>query len=714
MCLLQLHKKKLLAWLLLWLPFVGYTQESDTTSLQLNDRITAQIEAIAEALDAQVDFTDLVENYYFYTENKININGPDIDQLRNLYLITDFQLQNLQQHLKKFGAFVSIYELALVEGFDEKTVAVITPIIDVSSDNKKNVLKPKQIAKYGRHQLITRLEKNLNQQAGYQPIEDSALWKKPSSRYLGSNDKVYAKYSFNYRNRVKAGITMDKDAGEAFFKNKVNDSLQRILGSKLKNGFDFVSMHAFVADVGIVKAIALGDYHLSFGQGITLWSGLSFGKSTVPTQVMRFGGGLKANSSVNESFFLRGAAATINLKAFEVTVFYSSKNIDANAGLPDSLSNDSYFVTSLQESGLHRTVNELSDKGTVQQNLYGGRVAFRSKKLELGYTMHQMVLGAALNPRIYPYSQFRFQKDRLMNQGFDWRWVNPKIIFFGEVGRSDNGGMAGIAGFAAQPAGFVSFTVAYRHYEKEYQNLFSNAFSESTATNNESGLYAGIVASLAPGWKLSAYSDQFKFQWLRFSTDAPSKGYDYFVQSDYRISRRADFYLRFRTKQKMTNDKSPLNWIDYIVPETKNTYRFHINYAVSQAFVFKSRAELIDYKRSQEPHKYGFIIYQDVQYRPQDQPFELSFRYAVFDADSYDARLYAYESDVLYAFSIPAFSEKGSRAYLLLKLKAIKNLDIWARIAHTWYDSRSTIGSGLDVIEGNSKTDLKLQLRWKF
>lgn len=700
--------------LLLLLPFMTHAQEPDSTTLQLTEQIAAQIEAIAESLDAQVDFTDLVDSYYYYTENKININGNAIDELRNLYLITDFQLQNLKTYRKKFGFFVSLYELGLVEGFDEKTVAVLMPIIDISSDNSRSTLKPKQIVKWGRHQLITRLEKNLNQQAGYQPINDSMLWNKPSSRYLGSNDKVYAKYSFNYRNRVRAGITMDKDAGEAFIKNNVNDSLQMLLGSKLKNGFDFVSIHAFVADVGIVKAIALGDYHLSFGQGITMWSGLTFGKSTVPTQVMRFGGGLKPNSSVNESFFLRGAAATIGLKAFDVTVFYSSKKIDANPGIPDSLSNDSYFVTSLQESGLHRTVNELSKKGTIQQDLYGARVAYRSKKLELGYTIHQMVLGAPLNPRIYPYSQFRFQSDRLMTQGFDWRWVNPQLIFFGEIGRSDNGGMAGIAGVSAQPVGFVSLTVAYRHYEKEYQNFFSNAFSESTSTNNESGLYAGIVASVAPGWKLSAYADQFKFQWLRFSTDSPSKGFDYFVQSDYRISRKADFYLRFRTKQKMTNDKSPLNWIDFNVPETKNTYRFHINYAVSQVFTFKNRAELIDYQRGQEAHKYGFIFYQDVVYRPQNKPYEMSFRYAVFDADSYDARLYTYESDVLYAFSIPAFAEKGSRAYLLFRLRATKKIDIWARIAHTWYDNRSSIGSGLDIIEGNSKTDLKLQLRWKF
>ncbi|KAF0130753.1 MAG: hypothetical protein FD155_1563 [Bacteroidetes bacterium] len=692
----------------------SFAQETDTTGRYLTEKITAQIESITESLDANLDFSDLVESYYYHAENKININGPDADELRNLYLISDFQLQSLKNYLKKFGPLISIYELPLIEGFDDQTVELLTPIIDVSSQSTSGRLKPKQIAKWGRHQIITRMERNLNEQIGYQPTDDSSLWEKPNSRYLGSKEKIYAKYGFNYRNRVRAGVTMDKDAGEVFFKQNVNDSLQSLVGSKLKNGFDFLSAHAFIADVGIVKAVALGDYHLSFGQGITMWSGLSHGKSTVPTQVMRYGRGLKPNSSVNESYFLRGGAATLGWKAFELTVFYSNKKIDANAESADTLSNDDYYVTSLQESGLHRTVSELSDKGTLSQQLYGGRFAYRSKKFEIGYTMHQTMLGTTLFPRTYPYSQFRFQSDRLMNQGIDWRWVNPHVIFFGELGMSDNGAMAGIAGLATQPAGFVSLTLAYRHYEKEYQNLFSNAFSESSSTANESGIYAGISASLAPGWKVSAYADQFKFQWLRFSTDAPSNGFDYFVQSDYRISRKADLYVRFRTKQKMINDNNPWNAIDFIIPETKNSYRFHINYTVSPSITFKNRAELISYKKGNEENDYGFIIYQDIIYRPENKPFELNFRYAVFDADSYDARLYAYESDVLYAFSIPAFSEKGSRAYLLFKLKAFKNVDFWARVAHTWYDNRSEIGSGLDVIEGNSKTDLKIQVRWKF
>jgi hypothetical protein len=164
----------------------------------------------------------------------------------------------------------------------------------------------------------------------------------------------------------------------------------------------------------------------------------------------------------------------------------------------------------------------------------------------------------------------------------------------------------------------------------------------------------------------------------------------------------------------MTNDDHPWNPIDFITPYTKNTYRFHINYALGDNWILKNRIELIQYVEGQKDASLGYLVFQDVLYRPKEKFYELSMRYALFQSDSYDSRIYTYENDVLYAFSIPAFSGKGSRAYLMLRLKAHRNIDFWARIAQTWYADRFTIGSGLETIEGKTRTDIKLQMRWKF
>jgi hypothetical protein len=689
-------------------------QQQDTIANLLADQLAQQIERIAEETEDILDYSDLLEEYYFYLENPVNINSPAAIALRDMYLISAFQYQQLQDYIKSYGRLVDVNELVMVEGFDSQTLALLKPIVIATEVVERQKIKPSTVLRWGRHQLLMRAEQTLEEQAGYAPISDSALHARPTARYLGSPQKLYARYSFNYRNRVRAGVTMEKDQGEAFFRNNVNDSLQRILGDKLRNGFDFYSAHLYLADMGIVRQLAIGDYHLAFGQGLTLWSGLSFGKSTEATKVMKFGAGIRPNTSVNENIFLRGAATTLGYKNFELSAFYSSNNIDANISQTDSLSDELLTISSLQESGLHRTVNELLNKEAIKQQLIGGRLAYRSTRFELGFTMHQTTMGAELIPRIYPYNQYRFTGTNLMNQGLDFKVIYPSFMFFGEISRSDNGGMAGIAGLTAQPAAFVEFTLVYRDYAKEYQNLFSNGFSEGSQKNNERGIYAGVNVGLSPRWRLSAFADHFSHEWLRFQADAPNYGHDYFVQLDHRLTRRSDFYIRFRTKQKMKNDRDPWNRIDYLVDYTKNSYRFHINYAVSESFTFKNRAELISYTQQNKTDSYGFVIYHDVLFRPPAKSYQLTFRYAIFDADTYDSRLYMYENDVLYAFSIPAFYQKGSRMYLLLRWQISKSLDLWARLAQTWYANRPQIGTGLEMIDGNVRTDAKVQLRWRF
>ena len=78
------------------------------------------------------------------------------------------------------------------------------------------------------------------------------------------------------------------------------------------------------------------------------------------------------------------------------------------------------------------------------------------------------------------------------------------------------------------------------------------------------------------------------------------------------------------------------------------------------------------------------------------------------------AALRAYENDVLYSYSIPAFSDKGFRYYFTFNYDVSKKVAFWLRLAQTIYRNRNTVGSGLDEIQGNKKTELKAQIRWVF
>jgi hypothetical protein len=109
----------------------------------------------------------------------------------------------------------------------------------------------------------------------------------------------------------------------------------------------------------------------------------------------------------------------------------------------------------------------------------------------------------------------------------------------------------------------------------------------------------------------------------------------------------------------------------------------------------------------------GLMIFQDIQYVPTKIPLNISARIAWFSTDSYNSRVYAYENDLLYTFSIPAYYGSGFRTYLNLNYKIAKNIDCWFKIANTSWNDRDIISSGYNEIQGNNKTELKFQLRVK-
>ena len=84
-------------------------------------------------------------------------------------------------------------------------------------------------------------------------------------------------------------------------------------------------------------------------------------------------------------------------------------------------------------------------------------------------------------------------------------------------------------------------------------------------------------------------------------------------------------------------------------------------------------------------------------------------RIAYFDTDRYDERLYAYENDLYYAFTVGSYYYKGIRGYLMLRYK-YKWVSLWLRLARTHYIDREKIGSGLNQIDAPHKTEIKAQI----
>lgn len=92
--------------------------------------------------------------------------------------------------------------------------------------------------------------------------------------------------------------------------------------------------------------------------------------------------------------------------------------------------------------------------------------------------------------------------------------------------------------------------------------------------------------------------------------------------------------------------------------------------------------------------------------------WKLTARMALFDTDTFDNRLYAYEQNAVGTFAIPAFSGRGSRQYLLAQYRIHSRLTAYFRIAQTHYTDREAISSGMQEISGPKQTDTVLLLRF--
>ena len=706
----KIHKKfflkslfKAVFFLFLLVPLLSYTQNKED---EKNKIIEKRVEYLIEdAEESDIDYTTLFDQLSYFYDHPLNLNRADLNDLEELGIFTSIQVNNLLAHIENNGKLMTLEELQTVEGFDADVIKLLLPFVKVSSDVDNAQLSFKELINNGESQLFLRYVTVLEEKKGFSPTIDSALVASPNSRYIGDEAKLYTRYRYKYGNHLSIGFTAEKDAGEEFF-----------AGSQ-KQGFDFYSAHFFIKNQGKVKQLSFGDFHAQFGQGLTYWSGAAFGKSAEIMLVKKNGIGLKPYTSVDESRFLRGGGLTLQFGKIEATTFYSYNNVDANIALADSssLDNEVLSVTSVQQTGLHRTFNELEDKDAITQQQIGGHIAYKTRRFTIGLTGVHSELGSEFNPNLSTYSQFRNNDNLQTNLGADYNWIYKNFNFFGEFSKSVDGGNAFLSGALVTLDPRFSVAVLYRDYQRNFQPISSAGLGEGSTNENEKGMYVGFVAKPIKNITVSAYYDQFTFPWLRYQVNAPSKGYQYLAQVTYKPSKKMEMYVRVREKKKQENTAVDLSeGIDYLVHEKQTNYRYHFSYKISESFKIKGRVELVNYDKEESPYETGYLLYQDIIYKAKSSPFSFAFRYGIFDTKSYNSRIYAYENDVLYMFSIPAYYNRGTRTYLTMKYRVMRGVEVWLRYGLTYYDNIDVISSGLEEIQGNHKQEIKAQIRFKF
>lgn len=623
----------------------------------------------------------LYEDLFSLYERPLNLNTASAEDLQRLPFLSAYQIKSLLDYRKRFGQFISLFELQAVYGFDRDLIEKIQPFIALQVEERTYKRKV-----YWKHQLLVRSTAVVEPQEGYHRADSL-------SHYQGAPYSALLKYTGALRKTWTWHLTGDQDRGEAWGQHAPV--------------MDFLSAGVQYQGDKWLKDVIIGDYRMCFGEGLVVNNNFGYGKSSQVLKISQTRPALRRSTSTSEYGFFRGAATRIALGDVDIFLAASSRMADANL---DSIG-DLVQISSFPQTGFHRTASEVAKYQNERVEDAIAHIDYSFTDLKLGVTMatqrleHTFQAAPRLdNAHVPTYQTF-------YSGSLNYKWNRRGLMLFGELASLEGGELAGIQGLSASPSSRVSMSILYRYYSKSYYAPYAQAFAEGSQVRNEEGLYMGLNLLIAKGWSLDTYFDFYRFPWARFGETHPTTGYDFFVQPTYDLSRTTQMYwrIKYEEKEQKASSDAPLQGL---TNSQRLNLRYHLKSQVNEHITLQTRVAACYPLHIDDD--YGVMLYQDIKGTFFDNKWALTLRYALYNTNSYESRIYTYESDVLYLSYTPALYGRGTRAYFNTSYKVNSNFTLYLKTAYSKSYDGHLYGSGLDATNQDHKTDIHLQLRYKF
>ncbi len=683
-------KKLLLLFLTILVSFSAKAQV-DSVASSFEGVVFETVEERIAEVEESADLSDDLESLLQWQGKRVNLNELSAEVAYVLLKLSDYQYYQLQLYIETYGELVTIYELAAVEGFSREDVERLMNCVEVRPSRRARG-RFADFFRKSQSTLLFRYGQVLEKQAGYR--NDAA------NGYLGSPQQLTFKYSFQSGEHFSMALAGEKDAGEEFFK-----------GSQ-KQGFDHYSFFLNVKNIGVLKSCVIGDYMVSFGQGLVMGGRMMGSRGGGAAQVRRFPSLLRGTASMNESRNFRGVAAVIGNAQYVGTIFYGHRFYDAKIAV-DSCG-DEFLNGNLTTTGYHRTDSEIAAKNTVRDRTYGAHFQLKRRIFEIGVTAVRTQYLRNLPPsdeRVDVYCG-----SPVVNLGTDYKVILRQTVLFGEIGVSvveKTPAFAILQGGLFKPDPRSTLSAVFRYYDRSYEAPNASAFGAGSSCSNEWGLY--VAADYVTGRRssLSLFADFYRFPWLRYKADKPSGGFD--IGAKFNVSLTKNLTASFKYQYSMIEQNYRLTDYYQSVPTIqKHRFRCVVSATPISWLTLKTHAETVVNSISESQIlRNGFLLFQDVAFKFEKWNLGLTGRFALFQMDSYDERIYAYENDLYQTFTINSYYGKGVRYYIVVSY-GYAFFDLQLKFSQTYYDDRSVISSGLSQIDGRTKSELRLQMLFHF
>ena len=624
-----------------------------------------------------VAWEELYETLCELEQQPININTATREQLERLTFLNERQVEDICAYLYQYHQMQSLGELAMIPSIDFATRRLLSHFITVGPLPERGWPSFGDILKQGHHELFLDGRIPFYKRRG----DDNG--------YLGGPIAHRFRYAFRHSDRLRIGVTGAQDAGEPFF------------GKYNPWGYDFYSFYVDVRHLGALEQLTVGRYRVSAGMGLVLNNQFSTGKLMSTNTAGTTGNLIRPHASNYDGDYLQGAAVTVGIgSAVELTAFASYRGIDG------TLAANGDDITTIVNTGYHRTLTEMEKKNNTHETLAGTHLAGRVGGWRFGATFAYSHLDRTLQPDIsQPYRLHYPSGNEFWNLSADYGYTAHRISFRGETATSRGGGMATINTLNIQAAERLTLSLIYRYYAAKYQALHANAFSEGGRTQNEHGAYLGARWNPSDHLLLQAYTDYVHFAEPRYIALHSSNTWDNMLQVTIdhgSCSWTARYRLRYR--QRDNREKTAL------INQWEQRGRLAFTYdggwlkSTTQGDVAHSRYE---------NNSFGWMVSERLTAQI-NKKIRLVASVGYFHTDDNDSRIYTMEPGLLYRYSFPSFEGEGLRTTFVARLDPTPRLALIARLQSTNYFDRDFISSGLQRIDHSSMTDLQLQVRWKF
>jgi hypothetical protein len=469
---------------------------------------------------------------------------------------------------------------------------------------------------------------------------------------------------------------------------------------------DFYSAFLELKNTGIVKEIVVGDYSLTFGQGLGMWGSTGYSKGSLAVDAVKKRNiGIKGYSSVNESQFFRGAASTFNIKKFDFTFFYSNNYFDA------SIDTTLDEVSSFYFDGYHRTISEQNRKNSGRERLFGGRIYFNNNILRLGATYWNSKFSKPVKADSTK-NLYSFAGDKADMISFDYDVNVKNLNLYGELARSQSGSIAGLSALQLNFSKTAELIFLYRYYPEQFSPVHSFGFGENNGnTQNEQGFYTGLTLYPYKFLIINTYFDQFKFPYRTYFNPIATQGNDFLFNADWKFDRNILINFRYKNENKEETQTVTDEFgrdTKKIVNRNQMNFRIGFDYKLSDKINIRSRYDyvFVGYDLYGGNNK-GSMFYTDFKFAP-SHVFTVATRFIFFQTDDYDSRIYEYEDDIRGVMSNTSIYGKGSRWYIMFNYKPFRSLEFYGKYAETYLDGVKSIGTGNDLIQGDINNRLNL------